>query len=375
MIRGQAETARAVSGIINRYLLREIVRNFVGVTVVLMLILLGDQFARGLARAAAERIPREAVLQLMGLTTIEYLSLLVPAAFFLALMLALGRLNRDSEMAALNACGVGSVQLLRPLLWGAALAAAGLAWLSFGAAPWAAAKALDIRQEGQRQVQLTALEPGRFRSAADGRLVFYARDRNAEGNLTGIFIQQRSGDQVEVVTAARAEQRLAVERDENFLVLYDGIRYSGRPGSAEFRSARFEEHGIPLPMPRRVDPTRKREEMPTLALLGTGDPEDAAELHWRLSAPVSLLVLTLLAVPLGRAPPRSGRYGRLGFAILAFVFYSNALGVARMLLEDGQVPAWLGLWWVHGLVAGVGLALLYLQGGGAWRLRARRRAA
>jgi len=364
-----------VSGIINRYILRETVRNFLGVTVVLMLILLGDQFARGLARAAADRIPREAVLQLMGLTTVEYLSLLVPAAFFFAVMLALGRLYRDSEMAALNACGIGAAQILRPLLWGAALAATVLAWLSFDVAPWAASKAQDIRQEGQRQVQLTALEPGRFRSASAGRLVFYARDRNADGELTGIFIQQRAEDIVEVVTAARAEQRLSLERDENFLVLFDGIRYSGRPGSAEFRTARFEEHGIPLPVPRRSDPTRKREQMPTLSLLGTGVPEDQAELHWRLSAPMSLLVLTLLAVPLGRAPPRSGRYGRLGFAILVFIIYSNALGVGRMLLENGRVPGWLGLWWVHIAIGGVALLMLYLQGGGAWRLRARRRAA
>jgi lipopolysaccharide export system permease protein len=364
-----------VSGIINRYILRETVRNFLGVTVVLMLILLGDQFARGLARAAADRIPREAVLQLMGLTTIEYLSLLVPAAFFFAVMLALGRLYRDSEMAALSACGVGAVQVLRPLLWGAALVACLLAWLSFDVAPWAASKAQDLRDEGRRQVQLTALEPGRFRSASAGRLVFYARDRDANGQLTGIFIQQRVEDTVEVVTAARAEQRLSLERDENFLVLYDGIRYSGRPGSAEFRTARFEEHGIPLPVPRRSDPTRKREQMPTPSLFGTGEPADHAELHWRVSAPVSLLVLTLLAVPLGRAPPRSGRYGRLGFAILVFVIYSNALGVGRMLLETGRVPGWLGLWWVHVALAGVALLMLYLQGGGAWRLRARRRAA
>ena len=360
-------------GIINRYLLRETVRNFLGVTVVLMLILLGDQFARGLARAAADRIPREAVLQLMGLTSIQYLSMLVPAAFFFAVMLALGRLYRDSEMAALNACGIGAAQLLRPLLWGAALVACGLAWLSFEAAPWAASRALEIRQEGQRQLQLTALEPGRFRSASGGRLVFYARDRDeATGQLTGIFIQQRAEDMVEVVTAARADQRMSLERDENFLVLYDGVRYSGRPGSAEFRSARFQEHGIPLPVPRRVDPNRKREQMPTLSLLGTGLDEDLAELHWRLSAPVSLLVLTLLAVPLGRAPPRSGRYARLGFAILVFIIYSNALGVGRTLVEDGRVPGWLGLWWIHGALAAVGALMLYLQLGGAWRLRARR---
>lgn len=364
-----------MSGIIDRYLLREIFRSFVGVTVVLMLILLGDQFARGLARAAADRIPREAVLKLMGLTSIEYLSLMVPAAFFFAVMLTLGRLYRDSEMAALNACGVGAGRLLRPLLWSAALVASGLAVLSFDTVPWAARQSLEIRQEGQRQVQITALEPGRFRSASGGRLVFYARDRNDAGQLTGVFIQQRVEQQVEVVTAARAEQRVSLERDENYLVLYDGIRYSGRPGSPEFRTARFEEHGIPLPVPGRADPTQQRRQMSTFDLLGTGLAEDAAELHWRLSAPASLLVLTLLAVPLGRAPPRSGRYGRLGFAILVFVLYSNLLGFGRMLIENGTVPQWLGLWWIHGLLLLVGFAMLYLQGGGAWRLRARWRPA
>ena len=364
-----------MSGIIDRYLLREIFRTFFGVTGVLMLILLGDQFARGLARAAADRIPREAVWQLMGLTSIEYLSILVPAAFFFAVMLTMGRLYRDSEMAALNACGVGAGRLLRPLLWAAAVVALGLAVLAFDTAPWAARMSAEIRQEGQRQLQLTALEPGRFRSASGGRLVFYARDRNRAGQLTGIFIQQRVEDHVEVVTAARAEQRVALERDENYLVLYDGIRYTGRPGSPEFRTARFEEHGIPLPIPQRADPAQQRRQMRTAELLGTGLVDDQAELHWRMAAPISLLVLTLLAVPLGRTPPRSGRYGRIGFGILVLLLYSNTMGVGRNLIERGHVPPWLGLWWVHGMLLAFGLLMLYLQSGGAWRLRQRWRAA
>jgi len=371
LIRGQAETARAVTGIINRYLLRETFRTFAGVTAVLMLILLGDQFARGLARAAADRIPREAVLQLMGLTSIQYLSILVPAAFFFAVMLTLGRLYRDSEMAALNACGVGAARLLRPLGWAALGVAGALAVLSFDTAPWAGRASMEIREQGQRQLQITALEPGRFRSASGGRLVFYARDRNDAGQLTGVFIQQRTGDQVEIATAARADQRVSLAEDENYLVLYDGIRYSGNPGSPEFRTARFREHGIPLPMPGRADPASERRYLATAELLGTGQTEDIAELHWRLSAPASVLVLVLLAVPLGRAPPRAGRYGRLGFAILVFIIYSNLLGVGRMLIEEGYVPPWLGLWWVHGLLLAMALVMLFLQGGGAWRLRAR----
>ena len=141
--------------ILDRYLLKEVVRTFVGVTAVLLLILLGDQFARGLARAAADRIPRDAVLKLMGLTSIEYLSLLVPAAFFFAVMLSLGRFYRDSEMAAMQACGVGAGRLLRPLLLCAVVVASGLAVLSFDTVPWAERTASRIKQEGQQRLQLT----------------------------------------------------------------------------------------------------------------------------------------------------------------------------------------------------------------------------
>ncbi len=357
-----------MSGIIDRYLLREVVGTFVGVTAVLLLILLGDQFARGLARAAADRIPRDAVIKLMGLTSIEYLSLLVPAAFFFAVMLALGRFYRDSEMAAMAACGIGTGRLLRPLLLCAGVVALGLGALSFETVPWAERLASKIKEEGQQRLQLTALEPGRFRSASGGRLVFFAQDRNAAGELTGVFIQRRENSTLEVVTAARASQRLDVEAGENFLILHDGIRYTGRPGSIDFTAARFREHGIPLPVPGQPTREEERRQLGTLTLMDSDLPEDQAEVQWRMSAPLSVLLLTLLAVPLARAGPRSGRYARLGFGILVYAIYSNLLGVGRSLIEEGRVPDWLGLWWVHGLVLVAALFMLFLHAGGFYRL-------
>ncbi len=364
-----------MTSILDRYLLREVVRTFVGVTAVLMIILLGDQFARGLARAAADRIPRDAVLKLMGLTSIEYLSLLVPAAFFFAVMLALGRFYKDSEMAAMQACGIGAGRLLRPLLLCALVVASGLAVLSFDTVPWADRMATRIKQEGRRQLELTALEPGRFRSASGGRLVFFAQGRDPAGELTGVFIQRREGNQVEIVTAARASQRVDLEKGENVLVLYEGIRYVGRPGQIDFATARFREHGIPLPVPGQPTEEEERRQLPTRVLLASDLPEDRAEVHWRMAAPVSVLLLALLAVPLARTGPRSGRYARLGFGILVYVIYSNLLGVGRTLVEDGRVPAWLGLWWAHVLVLGGGFVLFFVQDGGVKRLARRWRSA
>jgi lipopolysaccharide export system permease protein len=128
-------------------------------------------------------------------------------------------------------------------------------------------------------------------------------------------------------------------------------------------------------VPGRATDKEEREQQPTLALLGSAAAEDLAEVHWRFAAPASVVLLTLLAIPLARSGPRAGRYARLGFAILIYVIYSNLLGVGRTLVEDGRVPASLGLWWVHGLVLAVGAMMLFQQMNGFRRLAARWRRA
>lgn len=75
----------------------------------------------------------------------------------------------------------------------------------------------------------------------------------------------------------------------------------------------------------------------------------AAELEWRLSMPLSVIILGLLGVPLSRVNPRQGRFARLVPAVLIYIIYVNMLFVSRSWLEHGKISPWLGLWWVHGL--------------------------
>ena len=81
-------------------------------------------------------------------------------------------------------------------------------------------------------------------------------------------------------------------------------------------------------------------------LLGSDDPEDAAELQWRLAMPLSVIALLLLAVPLCRSSPRQGRYGPLVLSVLLFVLYYNLLGTAKVWVGNGVLPPVIGLWWV-----------------------------
>ena len=68
-------------------------------------------------------------------------------------------------------------------------------------------------------------------------------------------------------------------------------------------------------------------------------PIDQAEYQWRLSTPVSTMLLALLAVPLGRSRPRQGRFARLTGAVVIYAVYFNLLGIGRTWVEQGSIDA------------------------------------
>jgi lipopolysaccharide export system permease protein len=353
---------------IDRYVLREVGGSLAGVTLVLLAILVSYQLARILGLAAARGFPQDIVFALIGLTTLENLMLLVPIAMLLGIMLALGRLYHESEMTAVRACGVGPERLYRPVFALALPVAVVLGWLAFFVGPAARDGAEQLRGRGMRDAQFGMLEPGKFRTYADGQAVFYAEQLGPDGRLENVFVQRLDGERVEVATAAWAEHRVLDGGATQVVVLHEGERIEGVPGQPGFRRIRFVEHGIPVVVPPpaagRAGPGRA----PTSALIGSARPGDIAELQRRTSMPLMVLVLAIVAVPLSALRPREGRYARVAIAILLYFVYSNLLAVAQVWIEKGQLPPAVGTWWVHALLAALGIGMLLRQSPvSAWR--------
>lgn len=316
-------------------------------TAVLLFILLSNQFARVLGDAAAGKLPRDAVLQIIGLTSIGYLTILVPVGLFLAVMLALGRLYIDSEMTAIHAGGLGPLQVYKPIALVSLVLSVILAWLSLYVSPWAAGQAQVIAETSKQAAGLGALEPGRFR--ADNGVVFYADGLDADGNLTNIFLQRRRASHIELAVAQTGQ--ILKKSNETTIVLRNGRRYEGEPGTLGFRIVQFAEHGIPVMTAGSSASSPDRESLSSWQLLQSDSLADKAELHWRLSAPISAMLLSLLAVPLARTRPRQGRYGKLGIGIAIYLVYANLLGATQVWIQQGTLPPAIGMWPVHGLMA------------------------
>jgi lipopolysaccharide export system permease protein len=214
-------------------------------------------------------------------------------------------------------------------------------------------------------LQLGALEAGKFWSPDGGRTVIYAR-QIAGDELLDVFVQYEEGERVVAILAASGERSLDPSTGDFSFVLRDGRRYEGVPGDNEFLVVDFGEGGFPVRA--REDETKEVETLvaskPTAALLRSSTPEDRAELEWRLSTPISMIVLALLAVPLSRsASPREGRYARLGIGLLAYIVYGNLLAIGRLWLERDIGPEWMGLWWVHLTALSIAVLLLVRQSG------------
>jgi lipopolysaccharide export system permease protein len=181
-----------------------------------------------------------------------------------------------------------------------------------------------------------------------GRLVVYIQELNDKGSrLQKIFVLQRSqeGKPPSVVVATEG----VVTVDENglqWLTLKDGSRYEGHFSSKQFQISEFDEFSLVIRQQEMERSSRKAAAKPTLDLLGTQDNGMMAELQWRLSLPLSILVLTFLVVPLARVNPRQGRYAKLLPAILLYLSYFLLLSAARSAIDSGRLPHWPGMFLV-----------------------------
>jgi lipopolysaccharide export system permease protein len=343
---------------VQRYVLREVVQTWLAVTGVLVAVLVSNQLSRVLGQAADNQYGRGVVFDLIALGTVMYLSVIIPVGLLLAMVLTLGRMYHDSEMAALQACGFGPSRLLAPLFGFAAVIAVGLGWLAFVQVPRADGQVQLLRQSAIKEAQFGQLDAGRFRAFSGGDAVFYAERVDQEGVLHNVFVQRESAGRIEVALAETATYSKGSSDSMHLVTLFNGRRYEGVPGKDDFRVIEFREHGIPIATPEDIRGSQDPDTKPTRLLWGSNDPSDIAQLQFRTSTPLMALVLTLVAVPLSKLRPRQGRYARVGFAIVVYFVYSNLLSASKIWVEKGDVPPAIGVWWVHAAALALGLYLV-----------------
>jgi len=355
-----------------RYLSREVMAHTVAVSFVLLVIIFSGRFVKYLAEAATGNIAADILLPVMLYRLPGFLELIIPLGLFVGILMSYGRLYVESEMVVLSACGVSPSRLAAYTLVPAIFVMLLVGGLSLYISPLGAARSEALLNDPRSSQGLSTLVAGRFQTRRKDNSVSYTESVSAEtGIMRSVFLSQTTATEdgeprMTVTIAEEGEILTDPETGARYLEFRNGYRYDGMPGDLEYRIIGFERFGELIPEPRggirSADPVDGR---PTIDLLSSSNPEDIAALHWRISLPFMIPIITVIALCLSRTDHRRGRYVKMAPGFIVYLGYLVLLINGRAAIEKETANALTGIWWIH--LAFLILALAMLFGPGIFR--------
>ena len=289
--------------VLDQLIIKELINTLLSVWSVIVVIIVSREFIRVLDKAIDGRVPSETLLTLLALKTLTFSVSLLPAALFMAVLMVIGRLYRDQEMAAIASAGGGAWSLYRAVLLMVIPLTTGAAVLSLVVSPWAEATVSQIMSQGANSSDLRGIAAGKFSEYTRGDLVFYVEKITDDKIMQQVFVQSRQAGELAIITAKTAQ--IIDQADGVYVVFAEGERTQGQPGQLDFVLEKFKEYAVRM----EVSPVTLRLSqvaVPTAILMASTKVPDCAELQKRLAIPISCLLLSFIAVPLAQQRPRGG---------------------------------------------------------------------
>ncbi len=349
--------------ILRRYVLSAVMRPFLG-TLVFLVAIYGAWAASKLISAggAVSMTPSE-FFTVIGLQTQVALEVLVPFSLFLAIITGLGQLAATQEALAIRANGGGDKMLFSSVAGVGLLITLIIGVESLWLRPQAYEHIYTISTAIDQDIDFSRIEGGKFyisqasQNDQGGRVIF--ADRREDDTLYQVFVAHTVNGRSEFIFARDAVQQASTDGDRvmDFTqgYLYQLVEQSD--ASDDWHLA-FDEMRFVMPPPANPDPGNRRKSTSTEVLSKSAVPFEIAEYQGRFGAPLTTLLLALLAIPLSRFAPRSSRYGRMLVAVVFVIVYYSANSLARTWMESGVISLFPGVFWPQLLLVAVFVGLV-----------------
>ena len=332
--------------ILYRYITKDILSVFLGVVTILFLILVGTIMIRYLAEVASGNIAKEFLIPLVTIRAMESWVLVVPLSFFLALIISLGRLNSENELIAAYACGFERTNLMKLVVGLSIIVSLLVASLTLFFAPAADQKYHEIMQESKQQSDLSVLAPGKFIELSDDSL-FYAEEGDSDNTFTKVSIFKRGKDSYSVINARELTEDVDKFGGKSLIIMKDGVRSNIDYSDNSVQQIIFGEYGIYVKKKEAGLPKFGVRAISSKKLWSSDDFTHIAELQWRITLALMVIVLGVVAVVMSRYQPRSAKNGTLILAIVVYMIYGQLTVTAKKGVAHQTIPPEIGIWWVH----------------------------
>jgi len=341
----------------------DLLKTLLAVWSVIVVIIVSRQFIRILDKAIEGQVSNQTLMTVLGLKTIIASAAFLPAALFMAVLMVLGKMYRDQEMSAVASAGGGAGTIYRSIflmVFPISVLAAGL---SFYVSPWAEGLMEQLMHQDKESADLRGVAAGKFSEYSQGDLVFYVEKIDDDKTMHQVFVQHRQGNRLAIINAELGRMRELP--DGRYIVLENGERIQGQPGTVNYVLEQFSEYAVRMDN-KESAATLGKESVASDTLASSGQATDIAELQRRLSIPMGIMLLSFIAVPLAQMSPRGGVYGNMLVGFLIYFSYGNLIRVSQSWVMNQTIPAWLGVFGVNTLLLLIGSVLLARLYGWQW---------
>ena len=349
--------------VLDKMIIQDLLKTALSVLTVIVVIIVSRKFIRILDDAIAGQVSNEALLSILGLKTIIASVEFLPVALFMSVLMVLGRMYRDQEMAAVSSAGGGAGTIYRAvflLIFPLTVLTVGLSLYTMS---WAEVKIDKLLQQGAESSDLRGIAAGKFSEYSQGDLVFYVEKISADKKMHTVFVQDRQHGKMSIINAKTAQMKDLT--DGRYIVFEQGERIQGQPGALNYVLEQFAEYAVRVET-KASAAKFNRQALAVDVLLGSAVIRDTAELQRRLAIPLGVLLLSFIAVPLAQIAPRGGVYGNMLMGFLIYFSYGNLLRVSQSWVTNETIPPWLGASGVNVLLLLIGSLLVARLYGWQW---------
>ena len=345
--------------ILEKYLLKEILRSSLSVLLIFMVILSSNTMLRLIEEASAGTFPTYLLFPVIFVKITQYSIYIIPISLFFGIIIALGRFYNGNEMAIISASGqsifdIAAIvnKIIIPTFLIVAL-------FSLYITPTVTEYRSKLEHRLNNEERIEEIRPGRFASSQNGKATFFIE--NSDGSILNKVFFSSSSEVGLIVENSKSATYYKDQNNNRFLLLKDGVIVETLSSvNANTKITEYETHGLMLGKELISFEDNSLKAKNTYDLFISNDLASRAEFQARLMLPLATLILGFLAIPLSYSSPRKGRYDKIFLGSLVYFVYFIAMSITEKMFLLEFIPSLLGLWWLHLIMIGI-IARIYYQ--------------
>ena len=298
----------------------EVFKSTTSILIILFLLVIGSRFVSYFEQASEGLIDPSVILYAVFLRVPDFISLLLPLSFFIGILITVSRLYADREIYAYFSTGISPITLIKFIFPQAFIYMVFTLILSLYIAPVSKEISNELLKVNTFEEQIASLAPGEI-YGIKGSKSFITVGENNETNLKNVIFFNDVGKDSILISADKLN--ISSSQLDYELLFENGSLTAGVFSNDAKMISSFKKFEFPLVN----DQTHTRTSFENI--FSSINIDDSLEYQWSISLSITILVLMVIAVYIGKVEPRQGRLSVILPGMLIYILYLSLLLLGR----------------------------------------------